>query len=137
MVNCPGYHLKMHRVRSFINMGLHLALVACTVLALVPTIVRAQKALEPADPMWVALHEVCVAGGLVKVAFDDGGDPKTIGHEDCRYCQLGTSMDASPVSQGMRLAVSQRDTFPRLYWQAPQALHAWRTPAPRGPPSLV
>lgn len=131
-----GYDLKMHRARAFITMGLHLAMMACILLALAPTVVRVQRALEPADPMWLALHEVCVAGGLVKVTLGEEGDATTAVPEECRYCQLGTSFDAPPAAYTFRLSTAAHDVFPRLFWHAAERLHAWRTPAPRGPPFL-
>ena len=123
--------------RSFIHMGLFIALLAAALLALAPTLARAQRSLQPADPMWLALHEVCVAQGVVKVLGDAGGSSASAEHEDCRFCQGAAALDLPPpAGSGLQLAPKAALAYPLLYWQAPRSLHAWLTPAPRGPPSV-
>ena len=41
------------------------------------------------------------------------------------------------IKAGLVLALAPvaLQAYPWLYWQAPEQLHAWLTPAPRGPPT--
>ncbi|MEY2730078.1 MAG: hypothetical protein RL584_1204 [Pseudomonadota bacterium] len=123
--------------RSFlIRLGLFGALLACALMALAPTVVRAQAALQAHDPIWAALHEVCSAQGKLKAFSGEEGEPASAAQEDCRYCQTGTP-GALPPPAGLVLALAPAalQAYPWLYWQAPEQLHAWLTPAPRGPPT--
>jgi hypothetical protein len=73
---------------SFHRLFLHLALLAVTLLALVPTTVRLIGA-DDSAARWV---ELCTATGstLVDLQALDGDHPsKTHGAEDCDYCLLG------------------------------------------------
>jgi hypothetical protein len=126
----------MHTRGTLTRTGLFLGLLACALLALAPTLARAQRALQLTDPMWVALHEVCVAQGVVKVVAQSDDQSVTANHEDCRYCQGAATLGLPPPAElGLHTPLASCLGFPQLYWQAPSRLHAWLTPAPRGPPS--
>ena len=130
------YTSTMHARRSLIRTGLFLGLLACALLALAPTLARAQRALQLTDPMWVALHEVCVAQGVLKVVDPSDDQPVTGNHDDCRYCHGAANLGLPPSSEwGPHTPRLSSLGYPPLYWQSPSLLHAWLTPAPRGPPS--
>ena len=122
------------RSRTFTMMGLLWALVACALLTLGPTFALAQQAAQQSDPIWLALHELFRADGSTRPAVPDDSGALHASHDDCRYCQLASSLTEPPSASRAHAPSVGHTTFAPAFWHAPEPLHAWRTAAPRGPP---
>lgn len=126
----------MWRTRGFRSTGLFWAVLSCALLVLAPTLARAQRALNAADPIWVALHEVCLAEGLVKVLPGEGAPDLAPdgGHEDCGYCQLASALHVPTAPRLPRVPPVAAHATRIHDAQADPRLLAWVRAAPRGPP---
>ncbi|NBQ91147.1 MAG: DUF2946 domain-containing protein [Betaproteobacteria bacterium] len=122
------------RSRTFTMMGLLWALVACALLTIGPTLARAQQATQQSDPLWLAFHELCRADGSHRPALPDDNGALHASHDDCRYCQLTSSLTEPPSASTTPLPSVGHTTVAPAFWRAPHRLHAWRAAAPRGPP---
>ena len=110
-----------------------IAMLAILFSALAPTVSHALAASTSS-----VLAEMCSVDGVKLVTADRKAPAKSMqGMEHCSYCVThGGSFGLPPSAAQSFAVVSGHDSYPALFYSAPQPLHTWSAASPRAPPAV-
>ena len=125
------------------TLHLWIAMLAILFSALAPTVSHALAAgTSAADTLML-----CTMSGYKTVKLSDTGTDDSKAPSDakssmqhCAFCTLHGGADALPASPANALAlllIPGRDSYPPLFYAAPDAQHIWSTAHQRAPPFLA